>query len=168
MANNEPKVKDNELFNKVRGAIYHRALWMGFIVKEAMAKGYDWEDMCRKAVGECGFFQGKIGKDKIENKESLVAFANNFFPEETQRMFDMELKCLNEDEAYYEFGYCPLVQAWKDLGFQGEVLSTLCSIAMEGDRNITACFDNHFEFELGKTIAQGYDTCEVRFRRVKK
>ena len=167
MANNQPKVTDNELFNKVRKAIYHRALWLGFIVKEAKAKGYDWEDMCRKAVGDCGIFQGEIGKGNIEDTDSLIAFSNNFFPEETQKMFDMELKHFDENEVSFEFGYCPLVQAWKDQGFEGKDLETLCDIAMEGDRNITGCFDGKFKFELGKTIAQGYDICEVKFTKVK-
>ncbi|MCQ1528936.1 L-2-amino-thiazoline-4-carboxylic acid hydrolase [Lutispora saccharofermentans] len=162
MSSNEPKVKDNELFNKVRKAIYHRGLWLGFIVKVAQEKGYDWEDMCRKAVRQCGCFQGNEGKEKMKNTESLLCFANCFFPEETQNMFDMEVKRFDEEEICFEFGYCPLVQAWTDLGFEGETLSALCDIAMEGDRGIAGQFDR-FEFKLGKTIAQGHPVCEVKF-----
>lgn len=162
MCFNEPKVTDNELFNKVRNAIYHRGLWLGLIVKAAQEKGYDWEDMCRKAVADCGCFQGGNKKATMDNTDSLVSFANAFFPKETQEMFDMEVKRFDEEEVYFEFGYCPLVKAWTDLGFEGETLSTLCDIAMEGDRGITNQFDK-FEFKLGKTIAQGNCVCEVKF-----
>lgn len=37
---------------------------------------------------------------------------------------------------------------------------------MCGDRGIESRFDQ-FDFELGKTIAQGYDKCEVNFYRKK-
>ena len=37
-------------------------------------------------------------------------------------------------------------------------------IAMSGDRGIDSRFDD-FEFNLGKTIAEGHSVCEVKFLR---
>ena len=38
---------------------------------------------------------------------------------------------------------------------------------MEGDRGIISTFDA-FEFELGKTIADGNDICEIRITKPEK
>ena len=45
-------------------------------------------------------------------------------------------------------------------------MDRLCKIAMEGDRAIGETFPA-FQFTLGKTIAQGYDVCQIRFDRKK-
>ena len=42
---NQPKNTDDATINKVRGAILHRGLWMGLILKEAKKRGLDWESI---------------------------------------------------------------------------------------------------------------------------
>lgn len=70
-------------------------------------------------------------------------------------------------ELAIDFGYCPLVSAWKKLTNDEKDIALLCDIAMDGDRGIISQYEN-FEFELGKTIAKGDAICEVRIRDKRK
>ena len=47
---NQPKNNDDATINKVRGAILHRGLWMGLILKEAKKRGLDWESIGHQAL----------------------------------------------------------------------------------------------------------------------
>ena len=163
---NEPKNTDNVEVNKVRSAIIHRGMWMGLILKEAKDQGLDWEKIGREAIFKTGCIHGDGIKSRMEDVESLVDFGNTFFTEDIRNIFEIKVKSITEDLLFLEYGHCPLVTAWQQLGFEGEFLDKLCDIAMCGDRGIKSKF-NDFEFELGKTIAQGYPICEVKFHRKK-
>lgn len=100
----------------------------------------------------------------MDKKASLVSFGNTFFTEDVKKIFEIEINKMDENELKLEYGYCPLVTAWQQLGLDATMLEKLCDIAMSGDRGIESRFDE-FEFTLGKTIAQGNSTCEVCFTR---
>ena len=78
----------------------------------------------------------------------------------------MERVACDEDRLYIDFHYCPYVAEWIKQGRTPEEMDRLCKIAMEGDRAIGETFPA-FQFTLGKTIAQGYDVCQIRFDRKK-
>jgi hypothetical protein len=167
MANlNHPQNTDNEVVNKLRSVIIHRGLWMGLILKEAKDKGLDWESIGRDAVFNCGCMQGEDIKNRMDIPGSLVSFGNSFFTEDIKKIFEIDVKEINEDMLKLEYHHCPLLTAWQSLGFEGDFLDKICDIAMCGDRGIKSRFDE-FEFELGKTLAQGHDVCEVTFYRKK-
>lgn len=159
---NQPKNTNNELINKLRGAIHHRGLWMGLLLKEMKDRGLDWEEVGRSAIFNCGCLHGEGINNRMDEKDSLVSFGNTFFNQDVRDIFEIEIKAIDEKELKLEYGHCPLVKAWQDLGFEGEFLDKVCDIAMCGDRGIESQFSN-FEFELGKTIAQGHPVCEVNF-----
>jgi hypothetical protein len=66
-----------------------------------------------------------------------------------------------DDKLYINFGYCPLVAAWQKIGCTDEEIGRLCDIAMEGDRGIAESYGG--KMELGDTIANGYNRCQIRF-----
>ncbi|AOY76509.1 L-2-amino-thiazoline-4-carboxylic acid hydrolase [Clostridium formicaceticum] len=163
---NQPKNTDNEVINKLRNAIIHRGLWMGLILKEAKERGLDWEAIGRAAIFETGCMHGDGIKNGMDVEGSLVSFGNTFFTEDIRKIFEIEVKEINEDALKLEYGHCPLVTAWQSVGIEGEFLEKLCDIAMCGDRGIESKFEE-FQFELGKTIAEGHKVCEVSFYRKK-
>ena len=163
---NQPKNVRDDVINKLRSAIIHRGLWMGFILKEAKEKGLDWEQIGHSAIFKTGCIHGDGIKGRMGVPGSMVSFGNTFFTEDIKKIFEIEVKKINEDELCLEYGHCPLVTAWQQIGIEGEMLETLCDIAMSGDRGISSCFEA-FEFKLGKTIAQGHPVCEVCFTRKK-
>jgi hypothetical protein len=163
---NQPKNTDDPVINKLRSAIGHRALWMGLLLKEAKARGLDWESIGHAAVRTTGLMHGDGLKERVDNPDSLVSFAEVFMTDDVRKIFEVEVKKLDESELSVEFGYCPLVTAWMQAGIEGEMLAKLCDIAMSGDRGICSRFEE-FEFHLGKTIANGDQVCEVKFSRRK-
>lgn len=163
---NQPRNTDDQLTNKLRGAFMHRALWMGLILKELKERGLDWEDIGHSAIFSTGCMHGEGIKERMDVPDSLVSFANTFLNDDVKKIFEMDIKKMDENELRVEFGYCPLVAAWAQAGIEGETLEKLCDIAMSGDRGIGSRFEN-FEFHLGKTIAQGHRVCEVAFLRKK-
>jgi len=161
---NEAKVLDNEVVNAMRSCIEHRATWMSLMMEKAKKAGLDPEKFTREAITECGHFHGD-GMQKIQSEPGIPAFKEVFLPENTQKVFEMDVKRCDEDELYVEFHYCPLVAAWKKLGASQEDIKLMCDIAMDGDRGIAA--QCNYDYELGKTIANGHDICQVTFRKTK-
>ncbi|MEG1564881.1 MAG: L-2-amino-thiazoline-4-carboxylic acid hydrolase, partial [Bacteroides sp.] len=94
--------------------------------------------------------------------EDCRVFKEVFLPELGLKTFEMQTE-QTEDEVLVIFHYCPLVNAWKKLGFSDERIAKLCDIAMEGDRGIAA--NNELKFELGDTIASGCATCKMTMSR---
>jgi hypothetical protein len=163
---NQPQIVQDEVINKLRAAIVHRGTWMGLLLKEAMAKGLDWEEIGHAAVFKTGCMHGDGIKDRMDVPGSLVSFGNTFFTEDIKKVFEIEVQRIDEEKLVLAYGHCPLVTAWQQIGIEGQMLETLCDIAMSGDRGISSRFDE-FEFHLGKTIAQGHKVCEVCFTRKK-
>jgi hypothetical protein len=163
---NQPKKTDDPVVTKVRDAIAHRGLWMGLILREAKERGLDWEAIGRQAIFNTGCMHGDGIMERMDIPDSLVSFGNTFFTEDIRKIFEIEVKKLDENDLQLEYGHCPLVAAWKQIGVDDETLAKLCDIAMSGDRGIASRFSK-FEFELGKTIAEGHPVCEVKFSRKK-
>lgn len=161
---NEAKITDDVMVNEVRGAIEHRATWMSLILDEAEKNGWDYEQIGRAAVQATGCMHG----DRIsgaKDSEALPDFQKAFLTELGQKLFEMDITACDDEKLEVEFHYCALVNAWKKLGFSNERIELLCDIAMDGDRKIAEA--NGLDFKLGKTIAQGYDICEVNFYKKK-
>ncbi|WP_320128794.1 L-2-amino-thiazoline-4-carboxylic acid hydrolase [uncultured Sphaerochaeta sp.] len=161
---NEATLTDNEIVNGLRGGIEHRATWMCLMMQSAKKAGLDPEAFTREAITKCGHFHG-ANMQELQKEAGIPAFTEVFIPENTQKIFEMDVTRCDEDELTIEFHYCPLVSAWKKLGATDEEIQLMCDAAMDGDRGIAAECD--YDYELGKTIANGYDICEVAFRKKK-
>lgn len=161
---NVAKITDDVMVNNVRNAIEHRATWMSLILDEAAKKGLDYEQLGRAAVQATGSMHGnRVCGAKCS--AALPDFQKAFLDELGQKLFEMDITACDEEKLEVEFHYCALVNAWKKLGFSDERIDLLCDVAMDGDRKIAEA--NGLEFKLGKTIAQGYDICEVNFYKKK-
>jgi hypothetical protein len=160
---NMPTIKEEHVID-IRNAIEHRATWMSLLMDEARNSGLDWSDFARKAIFRCGCFHGTDIAAKCTDISDLKQFAEVFADEAGKKIFERNVTELSEDKLSIEFHYCPLVSAWLKQGFSDEDIAKLCDIAMDGDRGIVSNFPD-FQFELGKTIAQGNPVCELNFIR---
>jgi len=163
--NNKPTVTEKHVID-IRNAIEHRATWMSLMIDEARKSGLDWDDIARKAIFRCGCFHGKDIAAKCTDISDLKQFAEAFVGEATKDNFERTITELSDEKLSVEFHYCALVSAWLKQGFSDEDIAKLCDIAMDGDRGIVSNFPA-FEFELGKTIAQGNSVCELNFIKKK-
>jgi|GEM_PF-37615 dihydroxyacetone kinase-like protein len=163
---NEPKKEVSEKIKDLRGAIEHRATWFYCMINEARKAGIPEEkveEFARKAIFNCGCFHGKTVQAQTDD---LKVFGEAFANPNVVDIFEMDVKNDGKELAI-DFGYCPLVSAWKKLTNDEKDIALLCDIAMDGDRGIISQYEN-FEFELGKTIAKGDAICEVRIRDKRK
>ena len=163
MIKNTPSKKANERTELLRGAIEHRATWMGLLIDEAKKKGLD-TGFAHEAILRCGMFHGL---NKYPRTDDLEAFGTAFANEDVIGVFEMELLKHDAKQLHIDFHYCPLVAAWQKVGLPEEDMPELCDIAMDGDRGIISVYDK-FTFDLGKTIAKGDDVCEIRINKVKE
>lgn len=162
MANNNRSLIHDEKTDISRARIEHRATWMGLTFDEMKKAGVDAETITRAAIKRCGLFHGAIDRAKC-NPEDIKTFEPVFIDDLIKNTFQMDVVKLEEDELAIEFHYCPLLAAWKKLGFDDDTCVTLCDIAMDGDRGIAEAMG--YKFDLGKTIAKGDDICEVHFQK---
>ncbi len=160
MIKNNPTPK-NKAIEDLRAAFEHRATWFYLLIEEAKKEGLS-TDFARRAIFNCGCFHGQV---KLPETDDLKEFTEAFANENVKDIFEMDVQ-VSEEALNIEFHYCPLVAAWQKLTDDEELIAELCDIAMEGDRGIASEFDA-FEFNLGKTIAQGHHVCEVAFKKVK-
>lgn len=163
---NKPQNTQDDCINKCRAAIHHRGLWMGLLLQKMKEAGADWEGIGREAIEACGKMHGEGIYDRMTDKDSLVDFGNSFFTDHIKKIFEIEVKRIDEESLQLEYHHCPMVAAWLDMNLEGEFLDKVCDVAMCGDRGISTKFPQ-FEFILGKTLAQGHKVCEVTFNRRK-
>lgn len=164
---NVPKVTDNEKANLQRDAFELRAKWLYFLLDEARRAGADWKKIGYEAIRRCGLTQGE-DFHKILSEISLAGFEKEFVDPEGNAIhtFEAERVKVSDDEFEVHFTYCPLLAAWQKLGCSDEEMAVLCDIAMNGDRGMASTFEE-FDFQLGKTLAQGHSCCELIFKRRK-
>ncbi|MBQ6864436.1 MAG: L-2-amino-thiazoline-4-carboxylic acid hydrolase [Clostridia bacterium] len=160
---NEPKYK-NVLLQAIRAQLEHRATWMYLLCDEARKKGLDPKEFAPQAIKRCGLFQGS-DLCKQAGTKSLKGLKKTLFTLPAQLVFEMDIKSCSDDNLDIDFHYCPLVKAWQKQGCSDEEISQLCDFAMCGDRGIAESFGCHLE--LNKTIANGDNICEIRFKRNK-
>jgi hypothetical protein len=162
---NNPSITDDEIVNINRSAIEHRATWMGLSYEAAKDVRINLERILRSAVMKTGCLHGERIKENLEEPVRLDKFGDAFLSPVAVKTFEMEFKTKTADALEIRFHYCPLVAGWLKAGIPAEDIPTLCDIAMDGDRNIAET--TGVDFKLGKTIAAGYDVCEVNFYKKK-
>ncbi|PKL19152.1 MAG: elastase-1 [Spirochaetae bacterium HGW-Spirochaetae-5] len=159
---NTPKYK-NKLIKAVRATLGHRATWLYMLLDEAEKAGINSDKFSKAAVMRCGCYQGNQLNAEAGTK-SLKGLKKKLFNLPARLVFEMKILGCTDDRLDIDFYYCPLVAAWQEQGCTDEEISKLCDIAMEGDRGIAISFG--CELDLGETIANGGNCCQIRFKRV--
>ena len=161
---NKPVHTGDPVVEMKRSCIEHRAYWMALLLDEVRKAGGDLEKVGRAAIDRCGCFQiDENFRDKMNDKMSLKEFGDLFMAEPIG--FENKAVEISEDVMHVEMHYCPLLNAWRKLGFSDEDCALFCDIAMEGDRRFAEKMN--CEFSLPKKIADGDDCCDLCFTRKK-
>lgn len=147
-----------------RDQIEHRATWMALIYDEMVKAGIkDAEKIVRRAIARNGEIDGKKLKAKCKNPEDCQEFQKVFLSDIGIETFKMDNFKSDKDNFTLSFNYCPLLSAWKKLGFDDERCLLLCDFAMEGDRNIAKTMG--YKLSLTDRIAGGCSTCKIGFHK---
>lgn len=153
----------DEKVNISRARIEHRATWMGLTYDEMVKAGADAEGITRKAIFRCGNFHGAGHKAKCADPDDMRTFLPVFLDDLTKSTFQMDVTECDKDNLKVEFHYCPLLSAWKKLGFSDEDCALLCDMAMDGDRGIADSMG--YVLDLTDTIASGCPVCKLHFHK---
>jgi len=153
----------DELAEVNRAQIEHRAMWMGLIYDEMVKAGIDAVPIIRRAIKRCGHIRGGQLKKRCADPKNLENFKTAFLSDLVKKTFDASVVNGDDTSLGIDFHYCALVNAWKKIGLDDKTCELLCDMAMEGDRSMAELME--LQFTLGKTIAQGCPSCELRFKK---
>jgi hypothetical protein len=146
-----------------RAQIEHRAVWMGLIYDEMRKADIDAEPIIRRAISRNGVLDGENFKKAAGKTGDCKAFEKVFVNDLGVNTFRWKNIYADEENLKVEFHYCPLVAAWRKLGFDEKTCALLCDMAMDGDRNIAAQMG--LKLDLEDTIARGGPCCKMHFYR---
>ena len=151
---NDTLTREIRFENERRGMIYIQ------MVRHAEKYGLDREQYARAAVN-------RIGRDNARGFQThydyLPDFVLGFMNEGLISQFRPELMEMTDDEALVHFHYCPMLGGMTRMSDDASELELLCDCAMETDRGLTDQIG--IDFELGGTIANGCDTCQLHFKK---
>lgn len=142
----------------------HRATWMALIYDEMVKAGVpNAEEIVRKAISRCGNFHGTNFHKSCKDPEDCRDLRDVFFTPLCQQTFNMTDVSADRDNLKATFQFCPLVEAWRKLGYDDERIDLLCDMAMDGDRGIANAMG--LTLDLKDTIAKGGDGCILHFHK---
>jgi hypothetical protein len=145
-----------ETIDKVRAAVKDRAIWFALLYrafKEVLPEK-EVERQARKAIYEFGRLKAKKDPEEFSPR----AWVERHVEKGSNLVFDSHVE-VDEEGAVQTMKYCPLVEAWKEMGCSEAEIDLFCDIAMEGDRGRA---DAHgVGMELNERIGKGDPCCRL-------
>lgn len=151
-----------EMIEKVRAAIKDRATWFALLYrafKEVLPEE-EVRKQSRKAIFEFGLMKAK----KDPKDFSPQVWVQKHVDKGSFLVFDSDID-IQDDYAVQQMKFCPLVEAWREMGCSEEEIDLFCDIAMEGDRGRAA--GHGVEMELEQTIGKGASCCRLIIKNSK-
>jgi hypothetical protein len=147
-------VDNNLVVNKIREAIKDRALYLALLFRNfSQALPADQaEKLARKAIFEYGTLRGM----KDSGKMTPEKWVDSHVLKGSAAVFESRI-IRAPDHCEQQMTFCPLVEAWQELGCSREEMNLLCDIAMEGDRGRAAY--HNIPLEITSRIAVGDPYC---------
>ena len=153
-------IKAEETIKQVREAIKDRATWF-FLMYKSYSKVLPPEEverLAREAIYQFGTLKGKKDGKKISPDE----WVEKHMTKGSGQVFQSEIN-KEKDFSEQRMTYCPLVEAWKELGCSDEEIDLFCDIAMEGDRGRA---DYHgIPWDIPKRLGKGDSFCQLILKK---
>jgi hypothetical protein len=149
--------ENKELVERVRAAIKDRAIWFALLYKTFREEIPEekLERLARKAIRQFGILKAKKDPPNFNPK----IWVSRHREKGSDLVFDSDVE-YGQDSAYQIMKFCPLVEAWKEMGCSEEEIRLFCDIAMEGDRGRA---DVHrVGMELTGRLSHGDPCCRLR------
>ena len=144
------------MIEKIRAAIKDRAIWFALLYKtfKSALPEDQVQKLARKAIFEFGLMKAKKDPEDF----SPQAWVQKHVDKGSFEVFDSDIE-IHEAYAVQQMKYCPLVEAWKEMGCSAQEIDLFCDIAMEGDRGRAA--GHGVKMELDQTIGKGDAFCRL-------
>lgn len=152
--------QDAIVVEKVRAAIKDRALYLALLYR-SFSKALPAEDVERLAR-EAIFEYGRVRGEKDSESMTPERWVDHHMAKGSGAVFQSRVSKA-EDHAAQEMTYCPLMEAWRELGCTAEEMDLLCDVAMEVDRGRAAYHGLAVEIPL--RIGKGDSCCRLVLRK---
>lgn len=149
-----------ETIEKVREAIKDRATWFVLLYRSfsKVLPPEEVERLAREAIYQFGTLKGKKDGRKITPDE----WVEKHVAKGSGQIFQSEI-IKEKDFSEQRMTFCPLVEAWKELGCSDEEIDLFCDIAMEGDRGRA---DYHgISMEIPKRMGKEDSFCQLILKK---
>ena len=98
----------------------------------------------------------------MERRSPLEEWVEKHMSKGSGEVFESEI-FKEEDYSEQRMTFCPLIEAWKELGCSHEEIDLFCDIAMEGDRGRA---DHHgIPYEIPKRLGKGDSFCRLLLKK---
>lgn len=145
---------------RVRDAIKDRALYLALLVRSfgAALPRDRVEELARAAIFEFGRIKGQRDGGRITPEE----WVDRHVSKGTAAVFQSEI--VKEPElCEQQMTFCPLMEAWLEIGCSAEEIDLLCDIAMEVDRGRA---DYHgIPLQIPERMGAGGARCRLVLRK---
>ena len=147
---------------KVRAAIGDRATYLAMLYRSfaGALPAARAEELAREAVFECGRLKGERDGQPLTPEDWVDSHA----AKGSASVFESRI-VKGTDSCEVQMTYCPLLERWKELGYNDAELDLLCDIAMEVDRGRG---DFHgLEVDIPQRMGKGDEFCRLVIRSEK-
>jgi len=148
--------QDDGAVEKVRQAVKDRALYLALLYRSFSRElpPEKAEKLAREAIHEYGRFKGSRDGGKITPRE----WVEGHVARGAGAVFESRI-LIEDDRCEQQMTYCPLMEAWKELGCTPEEIDLLCDIAMEVDRGRAAY--HGIQCEIAERMGKGDSFCRL-------
>jgi len=145
---------DPEVIEKVRAAIKDRALYLALLFRSysSVLPVQEAQKYAREAIFEFG----RIKAQKDPSPFSPEKWVDKHVAKGSSEVFRSRI-VKEPDHCEQQMTFCPLVEAWQELGCDPQEINLLCDIAMEVDRGRAAY--HGIPLEITQRIAKGDAYC---------
>ena len=153
-------MSDEETIKRVREAIKDRATWFALLYKSfsKALPSKQAEKLAREAIYQFGVLKGKKDGKKISPEEwvekHMTKGSGEVFKSRIVKEADHSEQCMT---------FCPLIEAWMELGCTPEEVDLFCDIAMEGDRGRAEY--HGIPWEIPKRLGKGDAYCQLILKK---
>lgn len=150
----------NVVVEKVRGAIKDRALYLAYLYRSfsKVMPAEQAERLAREAIFEYGRYKASLDSGKATPER----WVDHHMAKGSGAVFESRI-AKQEDQCLQEMTFCPLIEAWRELGCSPEEMDLLCDIAMEVDRGSAAY--HGLTVDMPMRIGKGDAHCRLVIRK---
>ncbi len=153
-------MSQEEIVKRVREAIKDRATWFALLYRSFLKvlPPEKVERAAREAIYEFGRLKGKKDGKKITPEE----WVEKHMSKGSGAVFESKI-LKGADSSEQRMTFCPLVEAWKELGCSKAEIDLFCDVAMEGDRGRA---DYHgIPYEIQERLGKGDSFCQLLLKK---
>ncbi len=153
-------MNQKETVQRVRETIKDRATWFALLYRSfsKLLPPKETELAAREAIHEFGKLKGKKDGRKISPEE----WVEKHMSKGSGEVFESQI-LKEKDYSEQRMTFCPLIEAWKELGCSREEIDLFCDIAMEGDRGRA---DYHgIPYEIRERLGKGDSFCRLLLKQ---